>query len=219
MTYYTKEQQLQAMATLMASDSTDEQRKEAGDLAMAYQEQADSDCSVCRAFYQHSTTENEGAHNFECPHNPDGPYKGVPNSAHCFSCGVATHAAGHSASVWTSRGNYGSRLIDRMGEDPGTLIIEICDLCLLSARHRVSDSKSGKWAAWEPHVPADVKGDRLRVYEREDGKWVANHIGQGFQSYMPGDTAIEAMEIALEREKSMAAKGYPMGHKDPKEEK
>ena len=132
MTYYTKDQHRQAMGILMSEDSTPEQKKEAGDLAMAYQEQADRDCSVCRSYYQHSTTENEGEHHYECPHNPEGPYKGVPSSAHCFGCGVATHAAGHSASVWSSRGNYGSQLIDRMGEDPGTLIIEICDFCLLN---------------------------------------------------------------------------------------
>ena len=220
MTYYTKDQHRQAIATLMSDDATAEEKKAAGDLAMAYQKQAGLDCSVCRAYYRHSTTENEGEHHYECPHNPKGPYKGVPNSAHCFACGVATHAAGHSASVWTSRGNYGSRLIDRMGEEPGTLVIEICDFCLLRARHHVADSKEGKWAPWDPGVPPDVKGDRLRIYQLEDeeGTWIANYIGGGFESRFPAETAVEAIEMALEREKSAIEAGYPMGHKEDEEE-
>jgi len=78
--------------------------------------------------------------------------------------------------------------------DPGTLRIEICDTCLVERKDRILDSKSGKWAPFEIERPPHMKGDRVRIYEREDGTWVCEEVHESGWSVTSTGTKAEVIE-------------------------
>lgn len=216
---YTKEDHMRAIAICLSETSTKEEKDEAVKISLAYQEQAAKDCRVCRFHFNHSSSE-EGGHHHMCPHHPE-RYGDVAHRVRCLLCGVDTSLSNHGegavgATVWHSRGCYGSQLIDRLGEsNPGELRIEICDVCLLRHHKRVIDSSSGKWQPWEPNFPEDCKGDRIQIFQKANGRWIGKNIHEtGSESSCSGSTALEVLESLVKSETWMTKKGYPLGHKN-----
>lgn len=200
---------------MMDEQSTPEEKEEARTVALSYQEQAAKDCTICRHYFKHSSGE-EGRHDRLCPYHPEN-YGELKDRIRCFSCGVDCSLSSHSAlgaTIWYSRGCYGSRLLDRTGEhNPGELRIEICDMCLLMNHQHVIDSGSGKWAPWEPHIPPEIKGDHIRIFQNEDRVWKGiRYFNNGGQSHNFGNTALAVLQKLTDVEKHLTKKGYPMGH-------
>lgn len=112
----------------------------------------------------------------------------LPEKFHCILCskdvGDSKLNMMDGGVCFTSKGNYGSQVIDRGLDNENSFIeIYICDVCLLMKRDYVREFKNESYINWDPKSPIiDVKKDVVIIQTDNEGFRISK-IGSGYSSH------------------------------------
>lgn len=112
----------------------------------------------------------------------------VQRSCICCDCnlGVGWYFEPNGGVLFTSTGNYGSGIEDRMGGDPKgdwEIVLYVCDTCMYRKQQSILEHRKksfGEARRYEP--PEDgrrLKELRFQAFRGEDGKWSYQVRGDG----------------------------------------